>query len=129
MPVELNHHIVHARDPEASARFFTEILGLPEPTHFGPFVVVRAANGVSLDFLGTDDERYLVPNHYAFLVSEPEFEQILARIEARGLAYFADPAGKEKGKVNHHFGGRGVYWADPDGHWLEIITRPYGSTG
>src|SRR5687768_2054593 len=102
MPVELNHHIVHARDPEASARFFTEILGLPEPTHFGPFVVVRAANGVSLDFLGTDDERYLVPNHYAFLVSEPEFEQILARIEARGLAYFADPAGNEKGKINHH---------------------------
>jgi catechol 2,3-dioxygenase-like lactoylglutathione lyase family enzyme len=127
MAVQLNHHIVHARDPEGSARFLSEILGLPAPSHFGPFVVVQAANGVSLDFIGTDEERYLVPNHYAFLVSEQEFDQIFARIRERGLAYYADPAGKEKGQINHHFGGRGVYWADPNGHWLEIITRPYGS--
>lgn len=129
MAVELNHHIVHARDPEASARFLTELLGLPAPTRFGPFTVVQVANGVSLDFIGTDEERYLVPNHYAFLVSDEEFDAIFARIEARELDYFADPAGKEKGRINHHFGGRGVYWADPDGHWLEIITRPYGSAG
>jgi catechol 2,3-dioxygenase-like lactoylglutathione lyase family enzyme len=127
MSVQLNHHIVHARNPEASARFMTEILGLPEPTTFGPFIVVQAANGVSLDFIGTDDERYLVPNHYAFLVTEDEFDTIFGRIQERGLDYFADPGGKEKGRINHHFGGRGVYWADPDGHWLEIITQPYGA--
>ena len=127
MPAQLDHHIVHARDPEASARFMTELLGLPEPTRFGPFVVVHAANGVSLDFIGTDEERYLVPNHYAFLVSEEEFDAIFERIRARGLDYFADPAGREKGEINRHDGGRGLYWADPDGHWLEIITRRYGS--
>jgi catechol 2,3-dioxygenase-like lactoylglutathione lyase family enzyme len=126
MAVTLNHHIVHARDPEASARFLTEILGLPEPTRFGPFIVVNTANGASLDFMGTDDERYLVPNHYAFLVSEDEFDEIFGRIQERGLDYFADPQGQQPGEIYHHFGGRGVYWADPDGHWLEILTVPYG---
>ncbi len=129
MPAQLNHHIVHARDPESSARFLTELLDLPAPTRFGPFVVVQTANGVSLDFIGTDEERYLVPNHYAFLVSEEEFDAIFARIRERDLDYFADPAGKRKGEINHNDGGRGLYWADPDGHWLEIITRPYGSGG
>jgi catechol 2,3-dioxygenase-like lactoylglutathione lyase family enzyme len=125
--VELNHHIVHARDPEASARFLTEILDLPAPTRFGPFVVVSVANGVSLDFIGTDDPTYLVPNHYAFLVSEAEFDEIFGRIRDRGLEYWADPGRTQPGEINHHDGGRGVYWADPDGHYLEIITRPYGS--
>jgi catechol 2,3-dioxygenase-like lactoylglutathione lyase family enzyme len=124
--VHLNHHIVHARDPEASARFLSEMLGLPAPTKFGPFDVVRVDNGVSLDFIGTDDETYLVPNHYAFLVSDDEFDAIFNRIEERGLPYYADPAGQQGGEINHHFGGRGVYWPDPDGHWLEIITVPYG---
>lgn len=126
MAVQLNHHIVHARDPEASARFMSELLGLPEPVPFGPFFVVQAENGVSLDFIETHDERYLLPNHYAFLVSDLEFDQIFERIQARNLDYFADPGGKQKGVINHHFGGRGLYWADPNGHWLEIITRPYG---
>lgn len=129
MAVTLNHHIVHARDPEASARFLTEILGLPEPTRFGPFIVVSAANGVSLDFIGTDDEKYLVPNHYAFLVSEDEFDEIFGRIQERGIEFYADPGAQQPGEINHHDGGRGVYWPDPDGHWLEIITRPYGSGG
>jgi catechol 2,3-dioxygenase-like lactoylglutathione lyase family enzyme len=127
MAVQLNHHIVHARDPELSARFLVDILGLAEPSHFGPFVVVEVSNGVSLDFIGTDDERYLVPNHYAFLVSEAEFDEILGRIQARGLEIWADPAKQQPGRINHHDGGRGVYWEDPDGHFLEIITRPYGS--
>ena len=127
MAIQLNHHIVHARDPEASARFLSEILGLPEPTRFGPFTVVQTENGVSLDFIGTDDERYLVPNHYAFLVSEEEFDAIFGRIQERGLDYFADPRGEQKGRINHHDGGRGVYFQDPAGHYLEIITRPYGS--
>jgi catechol 2,3-dioxygenase-like lactoylglutathione lyase family enzyme len=127
MAVELNHHIIHARDPDASARFLSEILGLPAPTRFEPFVVVTTANGVGLDFLGTDDEQYLKPNHYAFLVSEDEFDEIFGRIQERGLTYWADPHKRQPGRVNHHDGGRGVYWEAPDGHLLEIITRPYGS--
>jgi catechol 2,3-dioxygenase-like lactoylglutathione lyase family enzyme len=127
--VQLNHHIVHARDPELSARFLTEMLGLPEPTLFGPFVVVTADNGVSLDFIQTDDPTYLVPQHYAFLVSEEEWDQIYRRIIERGLEHWADPARMQSDQINHHDGGRGVYWCDPDGHFLEIITRPYGSGG
>lgn len=126
MPAELNHTIVHARDPEASARFLSELLALPAPTRFGPFVVVKTANGVSLDFIGTDDPKYLVPNHYAFLVTEHEFDAIFARIRERGLTWWADPGRRQAGQINHHDGGRGVYWADPDDHLLEIITRPYG---
>ena len=93
----------------------------------GKRVVPRA--GVTMtyeNFMGTDDEKYLVPNHYAFLVSEDEFDEIFGRIQERKLEYFADPAGQEPGEIYHHFGGRGVYWADPDGHWLEILTVPYG---
>lgn len=126
MAVALNHHIVHSRDPEASARFLAEVLGLPEPTRFAHFHVVTLDNGASLDFLGTDDEAYLVSNHYAFLVSEAEFDEIWGRIRGLGLDFYADPAGTEKGEIYHHFGGRGLYWAGPDGHWMEILTVPYG---
>jgi catechol 2,3-dioxygenase-like lactoylglutathione lyase family enzyme len=121
----LNHTIVHAKDAAASARFLSEVLGLPPPRRFGPFVVVDADNGVSLDFLSTD-ESFLV-EHYAFLVSEAEFDQIFGRIQARGLDYFADPYGRQPGAINHHDGGRGVYFRDPSNHYLEIITRSYGS--
>jgi catechol 2,3-dioxygenase-like lactoylglutathione lyase family enzyme len=125
--VELNHHIVRVRDADASARFLTDLLGLDEPTHFGPFTVVRVANGVSLDFVGTDDERSLVSNHYAFLVTEPEFDEILERVKGRGLEIWADPGQQQPGEINDRDGGRGFYWEDPDGHLLEILTRPYGS--
>ena len=100
---------------------------VPAPTRFGPFTVVTTANGVNLDFMQTDDPTYLVPNHYAFLVTEPEFDEIFGRIQARGLTYWADPGRREEGRINHHDGGRGVYWADADDHLFEIITRPYGS--
>ena len=90
MPAQLNHTIVHVTDAEASAQFLSEILGLPSPRRFGPFVVVDTANGVSLDFYSTD-EPFLV-ELYAFLVSEQEFDEIFGRIQARGLAYWADPA-------------------------------------
>ena len=125
MPAELNHTIVKCTDKHASARFLTEILGLPEPTTYGPFVVVQAANGVSLDF--ADDHGPANPQHYAFLVSETEFDGILARIRERDLPYWADPFKHAPGEINTNDGGRGVYWEDPSGHFLEIITRPYGS--
>jgi catechol 2,3-dioxygenase-like lactoylglutathione lyase family enzyme len=126
MPVQLNHTIVAARDKQTSASFLADLLGLDPPTTYGPFAVIELANDVSLDFI---DDQQVHPRHYAFLVTEEEFDEIFGRIQERGLDYYADPGGKQKGEINHHDGGRGVYWADPDGHWLEIITRPYGSGG
>ncbi len=127
MAVELNHTIVNVRDKAASAAFYTEILGLPPATSFGPFAVVEVSNGVSLDL--ADDHGEVRSQHYAFLVSEPEFDEIFGRIQARGLTYWADPGENRPGEINHNDGGRGVYWKDLDGHKLEIITRPYGSGG
>ncbi|HYX33931.1 MAG TPA: VOC family protein [Oligoflexus sp.] len=127
MSVDLNHTIVHARDQRESATFMAEILGLPPPEPFYHFLVVRTANGVSLDFLATDEE--IQPQHYAFLVSEKEFDEIFGRIKQRGVPYWADPAGRRPGEINTNDGGRGIYFADPSGNYLEIITRPYGRSG
>jgi len=124
MAVRLNHTIVHARDKRAAADFYSEVFGLGRATPFGPFLDVQTANGVTLALLETDEK--FEPQHYAFLVSEAEFDAIFGRVKARGLAYWADPAKKVKGETNTHFGGRGVYFEDPGGHLLEIITRPYG---
>jgi len=124
MPVELNHTIVKCTDKRASARFLAEILGLPEPTTYGPVVVVQVANGISLDY--ADDHGQVHSQHYAFLVSEDEFDQIHGRIVERELTYWADPGHRTENQINTNDGGRGLYWSDPDGHNLEIITVPYG---
>ncbi len=124
MTVQLNHTIVRVRDKKESATFVAELLGLDEPTAFGPFLVVQLANGVSLDF--ADDHGPGPSQHYAFLVSEPEFDAIFGRIRDRQLPYWADPGKRRQGEYNTNDGGRGVYWEDPSGHFLEIITRPYG---
>ena len=124
MAVELNHTIVTCTDKRASSQFLVEILGLPEPTTFGPFVVVQVANGVSLDY--ADDHGPVHPQHYAFMVADDEFDQIHARIVEQGLTYWADPFHRHEGEINTNDGGRGLYWEDPDGHNLEIITVPYG---
>jgi len=123
MPVHLDHTIVAARDRHESATFLADVLGIGPPAAFGPFAVVRLANGASLDFM---EEEPVVPRHYAFLVTAEEFDGIFGRIRARGLEYWADPFGRRAGEVNTDDGGRGVYWHSPDGHLLEIITRPYG---
>jgi catechol 2,3-dioxygenase-like lactoylglutathione lyase family enzyme len=125
MKIQLNHTIVRVRDKRESAAFLSEILGLPTPTTYGPFVVVELDNEVSLDF--ADDHGPANPQHYAFLVEESDFDDIFARIKERGLTYWADPFRRRPGEFNTNDGGRGVYWEDPDGHLLEIITRPYGS--
>jgi catechol 2,3-dioxygenase-like lactoylglutathione lyase family enzyme len=127
MTKQLNHTIVRVRDKRESATFLTEILGLDAPGSFGPFAVVELDNGVSLDF--ADDRSAGQSQHYAFLVSEEEFDEIFGRIQGRGLTYWADPGRRRSGEINHNDGGRGVYWEDPSGHFLEIITRPYGSGG
>lgn len=127
MPVQLDHTIVHARDARASAEFFTGLFGLPAPVPFGPFLSVVVDNGVTLDFLAQVDGDIQV-QHYAFLVGEDDFDRIFGRIVERGLDHWADPARKRKGEINRHWGGRGVYFQDPSGHLLEIITRPYGKS-
>ena len=127
MAVQLNHTIVAARDNSRSARFLSEVLGLPEPAPFGPFMTVETSNDVTLDFINHDGE--ITAQHYAFLVSEEEFDTIFGRIQERNLDYWADPGRSRPGQINHNDGGRGVYFPDPDGHFLEIITRPYGSGG
>lgn len=127
MPVQLNHTIVHARDAQASAEFLADVLGRRPPVRFGPFYAVDLDNGVTLDYIQSDAA--FIVEHYAFLVSEDEFDQIFARIRALELPYWADPAHQQPDSINHHDGGRGVYWNDPNGHYLEIITRPYGSGG
>ena len=130
MTIKLNHTIVHSRDARTAADFLVNLFGLPAPVPFGPFLGVQVGNEVTLDFLDfLESDGELMMQHYAFLVSEVEFDQILGRIEERGLRYWADPFQKEEGKINHHDGGRGVYFQDPSGHLLEIITRPYGSGG
>lgn len=124
MSVKLNHTIVSSRDKRLSANFLAEVLGLAGPVPFGPFLGVEVGNEVTLDFLDADGE--IAPQHYAFLVSEREFDQIFGRIRARDLPYWADPAQLREGEINTHDRGRGVYFEDPSGHLLEVITRPYG---
>jgi catechol 2,3-dioxygenase-like lactoylglutathione lyase family enzyme len=122
--VELNHTIVHARDREESARFYAEVLGLEIAGRLGPFVAVATGNEVSLDIMSVGDAA-IHPQHYAFLVTDAEFDEIFGRIEERGLSYWADPFHQRPGEQNTGYGGRGVYFEDPDGHNLEILTRPY----
>ena len=128
MPVQLNHTIVASHDKRESARFMAEMFGLPAPTPYGPFLVVQADNDVSLDFVDAGDGP-ITSQHYAFLVTEGEFDEILGRIQERNLPYWADPGHTKSGEINRNDGGRGVYFEDPNGHNLEAITRPYGSGG
>lgn len=125
MTVTLNHTIVHATDRHASAQFLVDLIGLEEPTTYGPFVVVQVGD-TSLDFADDHAPNGFQPQHYAFLVSEDEFDAIWERIKAHGLTHWADPFHRHEGEINHNDDGRGLYWQDPDGHNLEILTVPYG---
>ncbi|MPY85674.1 MAG: VOC family protein [Actinophytocola sp.] len=124
MSIQLNHTIVAARDKHASANFLAELLDLPAPKPFGPFLVVETANEVSLDFMDVDGD--VTSQHYAFLVGEDEFDAIFERIQRWHLHYWADPGHTRPNEINTNDGGRGLYFNDPNGHNMEIITRPYG---
>jgi catechol 2,3-dioxygenase-like lactoylglutathione lyase family enzyme len=124
MTIKLNHTIVYCGDKQASSAFLSDLFGLPEPVSWGPFLGVEVGNEVTLDFY--DGEGVGSLQHYAFIVSEDEFDAIFGRIKARGIPYWADPGHRLAGEINTHDGGRGVYFDDPSGHNLEIITRPYG---
>ncbi|MDI1430362.1 VOC family protein [Polyangium sorediatum] len=125
MAVQFNHTIVLSRDREKSAHFLADILGLVVAKPFGPFLPVATTNGVTLDFMtvGTN----IAIQHYAFLVSEEEFDPILARLVQQKVPIWADPHGQHPGRINRNDGGRGVYFFDPSGHGMEAFTRPYGS--
>lgn len=123
MGIQLNHTIVAAADPAAEARWVADVLGLAAPVRFGPFHVVATDNEVSLDFMR---DAHPVGQHYAFLVTEAEFDAVSARLAERGVVTWADPGHTEPG-YNTHDGGRGRYFDSPSGHNLEILTRPYGS--
>ncbi|MGW5651060.1 VOC family protein [Streptomyces humi] len=127
MTVNLNHTIVAAHDKHTSARFLADILGLEVSPEYGPFVPVALPNGVTLDYMDSPGE--IPPQHYAFLVSEDDFDAIFGRVREAGIGYWADPHHSRPGEINHNDGGRGTYFDDPDGHRLEILTRPYGSGG
>jgi catechol 2,3-dioxygenase-like lactoylglutathione lyase family enzyme len=127
MSIDFNHTIVQARDSKTSAKFLAEMLGLSAARAWGPFQMVTTDNEANIDFMDTQGE--IAPQHYAFLVSESEFDEIFDRMRARSLPYWADPGQRHPGEINHHDGGRGVYFEDPDGHLLEVITKPYGSGG
>ena len=127
MSIDFNHTILRARHSEQSARFLAEMLGLPSPRRWGPFQMVTTDNGANLDYMDADGD--ITPQHYAFLVGDDEFDEIFGRIRERALPYWADPGRTQLAEINRHDGGRGLYFEDPNGHLLEIITRPYGSGG
>ncbi|MGW0497995.1 VOC family protein [Streptomyces sp. NPDC003007] len=120
----LNHTAVYARDRRLSAEFLAAVLGLRVGAPFGPFLPVDLGNGVTLDYYEMTGEP-IQPQHYAFLVPEEQFDGMIDRLEALGVTYYADPNHTRPGRVNDLFGGRGAYFDDPDGHNMEIMTRPY----
>lgn len=128
MAIQLNHTIVRATDKKRSAHFLADLLGLEVQPQFGPFLPVLTGNDVALDYADAGDEP-VAPQHYAFLVSEGDFDAVFGRVKAAGLTYYADPHLEHPGEINRRDSGRGVYWLDPDGHVLEIITRHYGAGG
>ena len=121
MSTQLNHTIVWCRDKQVSANFLTALLGLPAPEPFGPMLIVKLDNGVSLDFY--DNEPPIASQHYAFLIGDEEFDAAFARLQANGQSWWADPGKQRLREINDYAGGRRVYFDDPDGHLLEIFTR------
>ncbi len=121
MTIELNHTIVPARDKVSSAKFFARTFGLSFDEHaVGYFAPVRVNETLTLDF-HDDVDRFEI-HHYAFKVSEAEFDAIFGRIKTAGIPYGSKPNALEDRAINHHGGGRGVYFCDPNGHILELLT-------
>jgi catechol 2,3-dioxygenase-like lactoylglutathione lyase family enzyme len=120
VPISLNHTIVPARDKEASAKFFADIFGLKYEGGTGHFAPVKVNDSLTMDF---DNRDGFESHHYAFMVSDDEFDQILNRVKSAGLPYGSGPQAKQDMEINHRRGGRGFYFPDPSGHSLEVMTR------
>ena len=120
MPIVLNHTIVPSHNKEESARFFARIMGLSYDGPHGHFAPVHINGDLSFDWDNNDSfERH----HYAFLVGEDEFDSIFGRIQADGIGFGSGPSAPDDGQINTRLGGRGLYFKDPDGHLMEIMTR------
>lgn len=127
MTCTFNHTIVAARDREVSARFFRDVLEAAEAPSWGPFTNVLLDGGVLIQFADLPEDAYhrIQNQHYAFLVDDALFDRAYARLCERGVEHWADPQCTRPGETNTEHGGRGVYFRDPAGHYLEMITRPY----
>ncbi|WP_077800447.1 VOC family protein [Streptomyces sp. JHA26] len=123
MAATFNHTIIAAEDREESARFFRELLEAPAAPSWGPFTNVQLADGVLLQFAEPPVEIQM--QHYAFLVDDDLFDRAYRRLRDRGIEHWADPQMRRPGETNTEHGGRGVYFKDPSGHAIELITRPY----
>jgi catechol 2,3-dioxygenase-like lactoylglutathione lyase family enzyme len=121
MPITLNHTIVPSHDKEQSAKFFAHMFGLKYSGPVGHFAQVRVNDELALDW---DDRERFDSHHYAFVVSDTEFDDIFGRLKSESVAYGSGPGSSRDGEINHRRGGRGLYFADPDGHLLEIMTIP-----
>ncbi len=123
MTIELNHTIVPARDKEESARFYERIFGLKYEGPFGHFAPIKIpSQSLTLDF---DTRSSFQSQHYAFKVSEAEFDEIFGRVREADLEWGSGPFSPRDGEINHWNGGRGVYFFDPNGHLLELLTQDY----
>jgi len=125
LSVSINHTILFAQDKAVSAAFLAHVLDRPEPTTWGPFSIVDLGDGAHVEFATADFP--IQAQHYAFLVTEDEFDSVYSRIRDLGINHWADPQGRRPGEFNTNHGGRGVYFLDPSGHGLEVLTAPYGA--
>jgi catechol 2,3-dioxygenase-like lactoylglutathione lyase family enzyme len=124
MTIHLDHTIVPSQTRDASAKQLAELLGVPcGPAQAGPFFAVYVNDGLTLDFIQTDEDFPIY--HFAFRVTEEDFDRILGRIQAAGIGYRSDVRGPVNMKINTDYGGRMIYWNEPDGHQWEILTASY----
>jgi catechol 2,3-dioxygenase-like lactoylglutathione lyase family enzyme len=127
MPATFNHLIIAARDRVESARFFRGIFEATDAPSWGPFTNLLLDDGVLIQFADLPVEAYpeIQNQHYAFLVDDALFDRAYQRLCDNGIDHWADPQMRRPGETNTEHGGRGVYFRDPAGHYLEMITQPY----
>ncbi|MFD7325441.1 VOC family protein [Streptomyces sp. NPDC059875] len=125
MSVSFNHTIIAAKDSKESALFFRELLELPEAPSWGPFTNIQLTDGVLLQFATPPPHIEIQMQHYALLIDDELFDRAYRRLCDRGVEHWADPQMQRPGEINNGHGGRGVYFKDPAGHAIELITRPY----
>ena len=123
MTAHFNHTIIASTDASEMARFYLDLLEAEEAPSWGPFLNIRIADGVLLQFAAPPID--FPPQHYAYLLDDDHFDRAYAQIIASGREHWADPQRSRPGEINHEHGGRGVYLLDPSGQYLELITRPY----